>query len=129
ATTETPDLAADLKVANDNIAALTTKLAEVETKLARPAIVTNKDGEPTAERKAFASYLRHGKEAGADELKTLTVSSDPQGGYLAPAEMSTEFIRNLVEFSPIREYATVRTTGAPSVSYPKRNSVTNAKWK
>src|SRR5690606_25585179 len=47
----------------------------------------------------------------------------------APAEMSSEFIRNLVEFSPIRSLATVRTTAAPSVSYPRRTGITNAKWK
>src|SRR5690606_15733014 len=51
------------------------------------------------------------------------------GGYLAPAELSSEFIRDLVEFSPIRPLATVRTTLAPSVSYPRRVGITNAKWK
>lgn len=35
-----------------------------------------------------------------EELKALTVSNDEQGGYLAPAEMSTEFIRDLTEYSP-----------------------------
>ena len=80
------------------------------------------------ERKAFGTYLRLGSAAPADEVKTLVVSSDPQGGYLAPAEMSTEFIRDLVEYSPIRSVASVRGISSPSVKYPKRVSGTNAQW-
>lgn len=105
------------------------RLDKIEAKLNRPAGGERKGGEPTPERKAFGTYLRLGPAAPADELKTLVVSSDPQGGYLAPAEMSTEFIRELVEFSPIRSLAGVRTTVAPSVQYPKRTGITNAKWK
>ena len=42
--------------------------------------------------------------------------------------MSTEFIRNLVEYSPIRTVASVRGITSPSVKYPKRTSITNAQW-
>lgn len=107
-----------------------TKTDTLAAKVNRPgqqAVETK--GEPTAETKAFAAYLRHGPNAPADDIKALTVSSDPQGGFLAPAEMSTEFIRNLVEFSPVRAVASIRTTGAPSVIYPTRTGVTSAKWK
>jgi len=105
------------------------RLDKIEAKLNRPAGGSDRKEEPSAERKAFATYLRMGPNAPAEEVKTLVVSSDPQGGYLAPAEMSTEFVRDLVEFSPIRTLASVRTTGAPSVTYPKRTGITNAKWK
>lgn len=104
------------------------KAAEsIEKKMARPGILKT----PAAETedlvtKAFGDYLRKGDRS--LELKTLTVSSDEQGGYLAPAEMSTEFVRDLVEFSPIRSVATVRTTSSPSVKYPKRTGITNALW-
>lgn len=104
-------------------------IKRLEQKLGRPAIIRNAPKPEEVEKKAFASYLRLGNGTPAEELKTLKVSSDPQGGYLAPAEMSTEFIRELVEFSPVRSVASVRTTGAPSVSYPKRTGITNAKWK
>lgn len=123
------DLAIELKAANDNIEAVTKRLDEAETKLARPAIVGNAKDEPTPEQKAFATYLRHGNAAPADEIKTLTVSSDPQGGYLAPKEMSTEMIREITLISPVRSVASVRSTGAPSVSYPKRTGITNAAFK
>ena len=105
------------------------RLDKIEAKMNRPGGTKDDPPEASVERKAFGAYLRLGNAAPADELKALTVSSDPQGGYLAPAEMSTEFVRDLVEFSPIRAVASVRTTGAPSVIYPKRTGITNAKWK
>jgi len=80
------------------------------------------------ERKAFASYLRHGNQTPAEKLNALTVSSDTQAGYMAPAEVASEFVRNLVEFSPIRSVASVRTTGADAVRYPTRIGITNAQW-
>lgn len=120
------------KSVDDRLKAIETKTGErldkIEAKVNRPATDDVKP-EATVERKAFDEYLRHGKEAGPDTLKTLTVSSDPQGGYLAPAEMSTEMIRDLMQYSPIRGLADVRTTGAPSVIYPKRTGVTNGLWK
>lgn len=114
---------------DDPSAKLTERLDKLEAKMNRPGTGGETKGEPSLEQKAFGAYMRHGDRAPADELKVLTVSSDTQGGFLAPSEMSTEFIRDLVEFSPIRTLATVRTTTAPAVSYPKRTGITNAKWK
>ncbi|MBY3163349.1 phage major capsid protein [Rhizobium laguerreae] len=123
-------LTTEVKAKADNDNKLVARITELETKLARPNIIrAANDNEPTAEQKSFEAYLRTGDKAGPEELKTLTVSSDPQGGYLAPAEMSTEFVRNLVQFSPIRAVASVRSTSSPSVIYPARTGVTNAKWK
>lgn len=110
---------------------MTERLAAVETRLNRPnAGGTDQANEQAqTERRAFGVYLRMGNNSPADELRTLTVSSDPQGGYLAPAEMSTEFLRDLIQVSPVRSVASVRTTGSPSVTYPKRTAITNAAWK
>ncbi|MET3355395.1 UNVERIFIED_ORG: HK97 family phage major capsid protein/HK97 family phage prohead protease [Xanthobacter viscosus] len=122
--TELSGIKADLaKIAATN--------AQIQNRLSRPGIITSKGADETkaAEQKAFATYLRFGNAAPADELKTLQVSTDTMGGYFAPAEVSAEFVRNLVEFSPIRAYASVRPTSSPSVIYPKRTGITNAKWK
>ncbi|MCE6960581.1 phage major capsid protein [Cereibacter sphaeroides] len=133
-TNDAPDLSA-LETKMGQIAetlkgfdALAQRLDKIEAKVNRPAGGDQRKDDD-AERKAFAAYLRAGNNAPAEELKTLTVSSDPQGGYLAPAEMSTEFVRDLVEFSPVRSVATIRGTAAPSVIYPTRTGVTAAKWK
>lgn len=111
---------------------LVDRLDALEKKSNRPD--TGKDDKTDdekveAERKAFGSYLRLGNNAPADELKTLVVSSDPQGGYLAPNEMSTEMIRDITQYSPIRGLASVRSTTQPGVTYPKRTGITNGLWK
>lgn len=109
---------------------LKTRIADLETKANRPGSDKEQKSEDSAaETKAFGAYLRLGNQAPPEELKTLQVSSDPQGGYLAPGEMSSEFIRDLVLVSPVRSVASVRSTAAPSVSYPRRTGITNAKWK
>lgn len=116
----------------DEVKALTDRLTELETQLARPDIKGDNDNKgPSEEVKAFGTYIRStpANPAPVEELKTLTVSSDTAGGYLAPAEFSTEFIRDLVQYSPIRAIASVRSTGSPSVIYPARTGITNAKWK
>jgi HK97 family phage major capsid protein/HK97 family phage prohead protease len=134
---EGADIAALEKKFDDRLKAVETKgldpkvvdrLDKIEAKLNRPETSEKKD-EISDERKAFSAYLAHGNNAGPDTLKTLVVSSDPQGGYLAPAEMSGEFIRDLVQFSPIRGLASVRSTSTGSVTYPRRTGITNAKWK
>lgn len=111
----------------------TTAISERLDKLEAKSNRAKGDGEDdpdeaaAAETKAFAAYLRNDPLSG-DDQKALTVSNDEQGGYLAPAEMSTEFIRDLVETSPIRSVASVRSIASPSVKYPKRTGVTNAQW-
>lgn len=106
---------------------LVERLDKIEAKINRPD-TGNAPEEPSVERKAFAIYLRKGNQAADEELKALTVSNDEQGGYFAPAEMSEEFIRDLVEYSPIRSVASERNITSPSVKYPKRTGITNAQW-
>ena len=107
------------------------RIKALETKANRPGGGADKkdDEQAAIEKKSFGTYLRLGNQAPIDELKALTVSSDPQGGYLAPTEMTTEFIRDLTLISPVRSVASIRSTTAPSQTYPKRTGITNAKWK
>lgn len=125
------------KVINDRLKAVEAKGADseklgerikaLETKANRPG--TGDAGiDGAEERKAWITYLRKGQQTDDLTLKVLTAANDQQAGYLAPAEVSSEFIRNLTEISPIRQYASVRSTSAPSVKYPKRTGITNAKW-
>lgn len=114
----------------------TTKLADrvgkIEAKLNRPGNDNNhadNDNEPPLERKAFTSFVRRGREAmSVDEVKSLTVGDDPSGGYLAPPQVSTEMIRLLTQYSPVRAAARVGQTSQPSVILGKRTGITNAQW-
>lgn len=107
---------------------LVARLDKLEAKMNRPQGDTTAGDEPTEQRKAFANYLRVGQNIPESDRKALIVSSDPQGGFLAPPEMSSEIIRDLIEYNPIRQYASVRSTSAPSVVYPTRGDITNAQW-
>jgi HK97 family phage major capsid protein len=119
----------EVKAARAEAKAAKDRADELETKLNRPGR-SGSGSEPTEEVKAFGVYLRHGdKGAGAEIVKTLRVSVDPQGGYLAPPEFNLEFVRDLTLLSPVRSVASVRTTGSASVIYPKRTGITNAAWR
>ncbi|CAH1662777.1 MULTISPECIES: phage major capsid protein [Hyphomicrobiales] len=108
---------------------ITERLDAIDLRTQRPGGGTATTDAAAAEvREAFGTYIRLGNQTPAEELRALTVSSDPQAGYLAPPETVNEFIRDLVEFSPIRSVASVRTTSAPSVRYPRRASITSAQW-
>ncbi|MGR3198328.1 MAG: phage major capsid protein [Paracoccus sp. (in: a-proteobacteria)] len=104
------------------LAAVKARLDKLEAKSGRtgaPAIV---HGE--TERKAFVSFLQGGQV----DQKALTVAADAPAYVLAPEETSGEFIRNLVEFSPIRSIADVRSTASHTILLPKRTGITNAVW-
>lgn len=64
----------------------------------------------------------------ANEYKSLSVSNDTTGGYLAPSEYVREIIKTVTEISPARQLARVRTTGAKSILLPKRTGQFAAVW-
>lgn len=105
--------------------ALLARLDKLEAKANRPGGGEGGEDEGVAETKAaFIEYLRTGKS----EAKALTTASDTANHILAPEQIEAEFIRNLVEFSPIRQIADVRSTSAAKLILPQRTSVTNAAW-
>ncbi|WP_410824334.1 phage major capsid protein [Methylobacterium oryzisoli] len=119
---------------SERLAALETKSADrldrIETRLNRPGATAPKAEEPgELERKAFVSFLRAGTRGlGAEEQKALSVGVQTAGGYLAPDQFTTDFVRDLVLFSPIRGIADVRASSSHTVLVPKRTAITNAKW-
>lgn len=134
----TGDVAADVAAALEGIRTdlsarldkLETKSTGLEKRLSRPALIATPASAPEAiERKAFASYMRRGIERmPTDEVKTLTVSSGPAGGYLAPAAFGDEILKRITEYSPIRQYARVVKISAPSIIFPRRVASATAFW-
>lgn len=105
------------------------QLDKIEAKLNRPGAGGADDETAKTEKKAFETYTRKGAEAmSADEIKSLRVSDDTAGGYLAPAAMQAEIDRNVVLFSPVRSVARVLSTGSPEVKWPKRTGGMTATW-
>lgn len=62
-----------------------------------------------AYRAAQDRYFREGKDnLSADEVKTLSVGSDPDGGYFVTPDMTGRMVTRIYETSPIRQIASVQ---------------------
>lgn len=80
-------------------------------------------------RAAFRDYLRRGeKGAGPEIMASMSVGSDPAGGYLVVPEMGTEIVRRLFESSPIRSIARVRTISSDAFEQPVDTSEIGFGW-
>lgn len=62
------------------------------------------------------------------EYKSLGISNDTTGGYLAPSEYVREIIKGVTEVSAARQLARVRQTGSKSILLPKRTGQFAARW-
>ncbi|WP_061023907.1 phage major capsid protein [Bradyrhizobium sp. CCH5-F6] len=61
-------------------------------------------------KSAFDSFARGGREMlTADEVKTLSVGSDPDGGVWVTPDTTGGIVKKVYETSPVRQYASVRT--------------------
>jgi HK97 family phage major capsid protein len=110
-------------------AKLVERLDAFEAKLNRPAVITGDKAEITEDRKAFIEFARKGVERMEQKaVAALTVSTDSQGGYLAPEAFANEILKKIVEFSPIRSYARVTAIAAPEVKLPRKLTGTTASW-
>lgn len=64
---------------------------------------------------AFGAYLRKdSRSLSAEEFKSLSAGSDPDGGYLCPVEMDAAIDRVVSSQGAMRSLATVRAIGAAS---------------
>jgi HK97 family phage major capsid protein len=111
----------ELKKVNDKVD------AEV-AKRNRPG-AEHKNETEKIERKAFEIFLRKGREAlSADEVKTLRISDDTAGGYLAEEDFVAEVDKNIVQYSPIRQAARVGQTASSAVIIPRRTGSPTTTW-
>lgn len=110
--------------------AIEDRVAAVETRLNTPE-TTAGDDEDKVDRYAEVErkFMREGRSAlTADEVKVLTTDNDTGAGYLCSDERISEIIKGVAEFSPLRQYATVRTTSKKSVDVPKRTAQFSAAY-
>lgn len=117
--------------AEEEVKKLQATLEKLEAKIGRPGAGGDKDEKKAAYKAAFDNYLRKTNDGiTAEERKTLmeykalVAGNDTLGGYyLAPAELSTEIIKNVVLMSPVRSIARVTAIGVSSLKLPKRTGV------
>ena len=101
----------------EKVARIDTALTEAKSRLdrltldaARPGL---ESGRPSSERKAaWDGYMRSGQLSAGIEGKALSAGSNPDGGYVAPAETQALIDRLMADVSPIRAIASVRQTTA-----------------
>lgn len=123
----------DTKNAVDSLNA---KITELETKMSRPAAVPTDIKEAAIikdleNRKAYGAWMRKGEKGiTPEQLKVMTVANDETGGYLCmPETLAGEMIKDIVEYSPVRGVARVRSTSARSVKIRKKTgNITAAQW-
>lgn len=124
----------DPVVSAEELKSLKDEIATMKAKMNRGPVASNNNhpeasNENSFERKAFENFLRRGVERlSPEEAKALTVSTDANGGYLAPEEFGSELIKLLSEYSPVRQYARVVNISAPEIKYPRRLTGTAATW-
>jgi HK97 family phage major capsid protein len=108
-----------------------TRLDGFETRLGRPGGQGNgnTDEERQLERRAFMGFCRRDVGALTDvERRALRVADDGAGGFLAPVDFVAEVIKDIVEFSPVRQAARVGSTGSGLVTLPKRTGRPSVSW-
>lgn len=122
----------DLAEANKDFRnTFTERLDRIETQVNRPGGGSSAHSDPTARenRDRFATFLRFGAEGlEPSDRKALIVGDDTRGGYLAPPEFVIEVLKNIVQFSPVRQAARVGQTATGAVLIPKRTGRLTAKW-
>ncbi|TVR11949.1 MAG: phage major capsid protein [Salinarimonadaceae bacterium] len=121
-------LALEVKGAKDEAKAAKDRADALELRLNRPG--GGAGGETPIEAKAFGVYLRKGRDFLADdESKSLRIADDVAGGYLrAPDDFVGEVLKQLVEFSPVRQVARVTQIGVSGARMPKRTGTPTARW-
>lgn len=87
------------------------------------------------EYKSFAGWLTGGKIREVQtkswdnlDLKTLRTDSESAGGYLIPQVMDNVIRKNIIEMSPVRAHARVRTSPSKTMDVPRRLAIPTAQF-
>jgi len=67
---------------------------------------------------AFDSYMRHNgdeRSMSPEDLKALSVGSDPDGGYVVDADTGGRIVSRIFETSPMRQFAAIQTIGTDAL--------------
>ena len=124
---------------NDALDAQQRRIDELSLKSARPLLDGGRrdgsrarvtDAAAREHKSAFDAYVRQGESNAlrALETKAMSVGSNPDGGYLVPAELEHEIGRRLAAISPIRAIASVREISGSVYKKPFMTAGPAAGW-
>lgn len=115
--------------------AIQTQQAKLEAAMSRPGAQAADDATKARkeiESKAFKTYLLGGdrgfQNLAPEEQKALSTDNNPNGGYFVPTEHLGIITGRIFETSAMRKLATVRTTGAKSVTFDIDDDEAEATW-
>lgn len=105
------DFDAKLGKLNDVMDAIKEQVKEIEKKAGRPGTGGDLDPARSEHKQAFGKFLRKGDADGLGELqqKAYNITTDSDGGYAVPEDLDRDILSLMVDVSPIREIANVRT--------------------
>ena len=105
-------------------------LDRLAIKAGRPKLGGTPETATDEHKFGFDGYVRHGDETGlrALEAKSMSVTSDPDGGFLVPDEVSREVGRRMALISPIRAIATVRQVSSSMLKKPFARTGPQVGW-
>lgn len=110
------------------------RLNKMEAAISRPVIGSGEykfSNEAIAEHKeAFRRYLRKGVEGDLINLETkaLSVSSDPDGGYLVSPQLSDKIISTVLETSPMRRVASIEVISSDELEVIQDKDTATSGW-
>ena len=105
------------------------KIDEIEIAYQRAVSLVSGKKIVSEEHKAYMDWIRTGqpseklKTGEKIESKVLIEGDLTTGGYVTSPEMDTGILKTVVEYSPIRELATVRPTSKESYKQRKRTGI------
>ncbi len=105
----------DAGKAEEELKSFNQVLASNARERSRPPVALDEKGIADY-RQAQERFLREGKEALSEtEIKTLSVGSDPDGGYYVTPDMTGRIARFVYETSPMRQIANVQSISTGSL--------------
>ena len=113
---------------------LQAKITALDTVLSSPAFnKSDKENKlayrETPEYKALSSFCKAGNEGLSIETKAAMRTDDNgAGGYLVPAVMASEILKQIEQISPVRQYARKWSMQAKSFNVPVRTGIPTAAY-
>lgn len=95
------------------IADIKGEIEALEKRMNRRGAAGEQDKNKAEYKSAFGKFMRKGDDNGLADLqrKAYNITTDADGAYAVPEELDRDILAKLVDVSPIRQIATVRTIG------------------